>query len=282
MSFELNKEGSRVLYLNFRKLGDGTTECEAEQLFSFAHLIEDSSKYLVSIERFRIPIQTIPMQPAIQNAFILRDKQGGDDIFISTAITFGLYEWLLQIDAANAALNVILTADGRFEILGFDFDAHSIELNPLVAAILDMDVTLDGTGIQNVIGATPVFDRFDQLFKINVEALNGLGNLQQEIIDTNIFTTLLTDFIVPSTFSITFSNTIGAPLTGNITYTFPARQDLEFNASQARRLINFRGSSPVQNVKVRVAAIFRDGTRHPIILTKNSVFELKLAFFRRS
>ena len=62
------------------------TECESEQLFSFAHLIEDSSKYLVSIERFRIPIQTVPMQPAIQNAFILRSKVVGDDIFISSVV----------------------------------------------------------------------------------------------------------------------------------------------------------------------------------------------------
>lgn len=54
MSFELNETGSRVLYLNFRSIGDGQKETESEQLFSFSHLIEDSSKYLVSIERFRI------------------------------------------------------------------------------------------------------------------------------------------------------------------------------------------------------------------------------------
>jgi hypothetical protein len=282
MSFELNKEGSRVLYLNFRSIGDGTQECEAEQLFSFSHLIEDSSKYLVAINRFRIPIQSVPMQPAIQNAFILRNKTGGNDIFISTAITFSLYDWLIQIDRSNANLNVILTADGRFQILNFDFDAFSIELNPNVAAILDMTVVLDGVGVQSVFGATPLFDRFDQLFKINVEALNGLGNLQQEIIDTNIFVTLLTDFIIPSEFSTSVQNTIDAPLTGQVSYTFPVRQDLEFNAAANQRLINFRGSSPIQNVKVRVVAIFRDGTRHPIVLTRNSVFELKLAFFRRS
>lgn len=281
MSFELNKEGSRVLYLNFRSLGDGAKETEAEQLFSFSSLIDDSSKYVVSIERFRIPIQSIPMQNVINNAVILRSKNAAPDVFISTVASFSLYEWLLQLSNANADFNVILTADGRAQILDFNFGNFSIELSPAVAAIFDMPVAIDDVGVQNVIGATCLFDRFDQLFKINVEALNGLSNLQQEVIDTNIFTTLLTDFIIPSTHQMSVTNTIGALLTNQITYSLPVRQDLEFNASQARRLINFRGSSPIQNVKVRVTAIFRDGTRNAIIIPRNGVFELKLAFWKR-
>ncbi len=281
MSFELNTKASRVLYVNFRSLGDGMKETEAEQIFSFSSLIEDSSRYVVSIERFRIPIQSVPMQDPINNAFILRSKTGGDDIFISTIVSFGLYDWLLQLNRASASLDVILTADGRAQILDFDFDAFSIELDPKVANILDLPVLVDGVGIQSVVGAVPIFDLFDQLFKIQVEALNGLSNLQAEVVDQNTFTTILTDFIIPSNFSMSVTNALGAVLNNEITFEFPVRQDLEFNASQARRLINFRGSSPVQNVKVRVTAIYRDGTRHAIIIPPNGVFELKLAFFRK-
>ena len=281
MSFELNKEGSRVIYLNFRSLGDGKKETEAEQIFTFSHLIEDSSKWLVSIERMRLPIQSIPMQDSINNAFILRSKTGGDDIFISTIVSFGLYDWLLQINRASASLDIVLTADGRAQILDFDFDSFSIEIDQKVSAILDIPITVDGAGIQSVIGGVPIFDLFDQLFKIQVEALNGLGNLQQEIVNTNVFTTLLTDFIAPSSFSMTVNNIIGSPLTNEISFTLPIRQDLEFSLQGPRRLINFRGSAPIQNVKVRVTAIYRDGSRNAIIIPPNGVFELKLALFRR-
>lgn len=54
MSFELNTPASRALYVNFRQEGDGVKETEAEQIFTFSSLIEDASKYVVSIERFRI------------------------------------------------------------------------------------------------------------------------------------------------------------------------------------------------------------------------------------
>ncbi len=282
MSFDLNQEGSRVLYLNFRSIGDGQRETEAEQLFSFSHLIEDSSKYLVAIERFRIPIQSVPMRDAILNAVTLRSKTASPDVFISTIVSYSLYEWMLQIMNSNTGFNINLTADGRVQIVDFDFANNSIELSQVVADMFDLPILIDGAGVESIIGSTPIFDRFDQLFKINVEALNGLGNLQQEIIDTNIFTTLLTDFIVPSTHSLNVTNTIGGTLTNQINFTYPVREDLEFNASQNRRLINFRGSSPVQNVKVRVTAIYRDGSRNVVIIPRNGVFELKLAFYKRS
>ncbi len=282
MSFELNSPAARVLYLNFRQLGDGKLETEAEQIFTFSSLIEDSSKYVVSIERFRIPIQSIPMQDQINNAVILHSKTGGPDVFITSIISFGLYDWLLQLNRGGAgSFEVNLTADGRIQIFNFNFDDFSIELDPKVANIFNLPILVDGAGVQSVVGGVPIFDVFDQLFKIQVEALNGLGNLQQEIIDTNIFTTLLTDFIIPSDFSMSVTNALDMSLNNNVSFTLPVRQDLEFNASQARRLINFRGSSPIQNVKVRVTAIYRDGSRHAIIIPPNGVFELKLAFFRK-
>lgn len=222
------------------------------------------------------------MRNAIANAITLRSKTAAGDVFISTIVSYSLYDWMLQITNSNADFNINLTADGRVQIVDFDFTNFSIELSQEVSDMFDMPLLIDGIGVQSTIGSTPIFDRFDQLFKINVEALNGLGNLQQEVIDTNIFTTLLTDFIVPSHHSLTVTNSISGTLTNQITFTYPVREDLEFNASQARRMINFRGSSPIQNVKVRVTAIYRDGTRNVIIIPRNGVFELKLAFWKRS
>ena len=80
---------------------------------------------------------------------------------------------------------------------------------------------------------------------------------------------------------MTVNNIIGSPLTNEISFTLPIRQDLDFSLQGPRRLINFRGSAPIQNVKVRVTAIYRDGSRNAIIIPPNGVFELKLALFRR-
>ncbi len=281
MTFDMSKQGSRVLYVNFQQIGDGVVETESEQLFSFSHLIENTNNYVCEIQRFRIPLQTVPMQDAIQNAVTLRSKSASSDIFINTQVTFSLYEWMLQLSNSTAQFNIILTSDGRIQILDFDLSAFSIELNPLISDIFDLPLLIDGAGVSNIIGGSPVWDRFDQAFKINIEALNGLLNLQQEIIDTNVFTTILTDFIIPSTHSLSVTNTLGAPLTNQITFVYPQREDLEFNASSNGRKINFRGSAPIQNIKVRVTVIYRDGTRHPIVIPRNGVFNLKLAFFKK-
>ena len=164
MSFELNDVGSRVLYVNFRSAGDGIKTTQAEQLFSFSSLIEDSSKYLCAIERFRIPIQGIAMQDSLANAIILVSKTAAPNIFINLATSFSLYEWLLQIQNSVAPISVILTSDGRAQIANFDFTNFSIELSPRVADIFDLEEKIDGVGVQNIVGGTHVFDRFDQLY----------------------------------------------------------------------------------------------------------------------
>lgn len=220
------------------------------------------------------------MQDQINNAVILHSKTAGPDVFISTILSFGLYDWMLQLNRGDDNFEINLTADGRVQIFNFNFDDFSIELAPQVAAIFNMPIVVDGVGVQSVVGGVPIFDIFDQLQKINVEALNGLGNLQQEIVDQNTFTTLLTDFIVPSTFSMSVTNALDTTLNNSVSFTLPVRQDLSFDAI-ARRFVNFRGSSPVQNVKIRVTAIYRDGSRHAIVIPPNGVFELKLAFFRK-
>ena len=48
----------------------------------FANLIENASDYVVAIERFRLPLQGIPMLRGIENAIEIRD--GGTGALIST------------------------------------------------------------------------------------------------------------------------------------------------------------------------------------------------------
>ena len=281
MTFNLSDENKFVFYLNFKTSGQFGVDklCESEQNFAFTHLIEDSSRYVMSIERFCIPIQSIPMVDAIANAIILRNNGAGPDQFISLLPSFSLYEWFRQINSAGIVVS--LNGDGRIMISNFDFNAYSIELSVRVAEIFDMDQVINLVGIQTVQGATPCMDRFDQLYGITILAENGLSQLQQEIETSKIFRTTITDFLIPSDYSISCNWTPGAPPPASMNINLPVRQNLEFNASGNRRFCCFRGSSPIQNLKIRVIANMRDGTSRDIVLPNNSVFSLKLAFFNR-
>lgn len=282
MSLDIADTGRYVFYLNFRQLGNGTNFCEAEQNFSFAELIDDASKYAVSVERFRIPIQTIPMfdatDPAVQ--FVPKDALPARTLLLNDI--FSMNQFLTEM-SGDAALIVSLDPSGRARI-DFDFTDFSLQLDPNVSAVLDMDQTLGLTltGQQTIIGASSIFDRLDQLWKVQIEGLNGLTAVQQEIIDTNVFRNLLTDFIVPSTFSYSATNVPGTFPNGNYQLSAPVRQDLEFNASSNRRFIMFRSNTPIQNVSLEITAIYRDGTRNRIRMPRRSVMEVKLAFWRKS
>ncbi len=281
MSLDVGNTGRYVFYLNFRTLGTGVNFCEAEQNFSFAQLIDDASKYVVSVERFRIPIQTIPMFPATDPAIQFIPKGADPARSLSLQDSFGMHDFIQQMSGDNALI-LSLTFDGRAQI-NMDFTDFSIFLNADVAAVLDMDqsIGLLLNGNQVIIGASPIFDRLDQLWKVQIEGLSGLSAIQQEIIDTNVFQNLLTDFIVPSSYSYSQTMTPGLRTTGNMSLTPPVRQDLEFNQAANRRFIMFRSSTPIQNVAVEVTAIFRNGSRNRIRMPLRSVMEIKLAFWRK-
>ncbi len=282
MSIDVADTGRYVFYLNFRTLGNGTNFCDAEQNFSFAELIDDASKYAVSVERFRVPIQTIPMFPATDPAIRFVPKAALPARTLILQDVFSMNDFLVQM-SADAALPISLDASGRARI-DFDFTNFSLQLDPNVAAVLDMDQTLGLTltGQQIIIGASPIFDRLDQLWKVQIEGLSGLSAVQQEIIDTNVFRNLLTDFIVPSSFTYSTDNVPGTFPNQNFTLNAPVRQDLEFNQSANRRFIMFRSNTPIQNVAIEITAIYRDGTRNRIRMPRRSVMEVKLAFWRKS
>ncbi len=283
MSFDIGLQNRYVFYLNFRTLGDGTNFIESEQNFNFAELIDDSSKYVISVERFRVPIQSIPMVPNIPIAITFVPKAGGLPQIININDSFSYADFRRQLNS-NALLNFTLSADGRATI-DFDFTNFSLLLDSRIAAIFDMDqvIGLALPGLARITGATPMFDRMDQLFKIQIEAQTGLSGVQQEIVNTNIFRNILTDFLIPSNWTSSVVNSQGVIL-GNAneeSISYPVRQDLEFNASSNRRFIMLRGNAPIQNVKIEVRAVFRDGSINKIRMPPNSVFECKIAFFKK-
>lgn len=281
MAIDVANSNRYVFYLNFRTIGDGTNFCESEQNFSFAELIDDASKYVLSVERFRVPLQSIEMFPETDNAITFLPKDALPLRTLDLLESYSLHDFIQQMNKDDD-LTFSLGLDGRARI-AMNFDDFSLQLTKSIAEVLDMDanIGLTLTGDQIVVGASPIFDRFDQLFKIQIEGQLGLAAVQQEIIDTNIFQNLLTDFIVPSTFSMTSNYTIDATSTNSYALTAPLRQDLVFNQAANRRYIMFRTQTPIQNVKIEITAIYRDGTRHRIRMPRRSMMECKLAFWRK-
>ncbi len=283
MTIDVAHSGRYVFYLNFRTLGTGENTAEAEQNFSFSQLIDDASKYIISIERFRIPLQTIPMVSAIAQAIIVTPKGAGVPAVISIADTFSYFDFREQINRNIQGLVFTLSSDGR-AVIDFNFANNTLVLDPVIAAIFDMDQVLGLTlgGVAQIVGGSPIFDRFDQLYKIQIEARAGLSSVQQEIIDTNTFGNLLTDFIIPSNWNLSGPSQISNIANDTVlNLTAPTRQDLEFNNSASRRLIMLRGNAPIHNIAIVVRAGFRDGSVREIRLPPRSILECKLAFFKK-
>ena len=285
MSVDLSNSGKYVFYLNFRTLGSRTEDifCESEQNFKFSQLLEKANDYILSVERFQVPIQAIPMLQTINAAIQLIPKTAVALQVYNSIQTFSLYDFLNSVNSFYNGFIVSMSPDGRFVIDFDDFSNFSILLDPLIADIFDMDqsIGLSLVGSNRIIGASPAFDRFDQLYKIQISSELGLSGVQQEILSTDIFKNLLTDFILPSTYDMSYSGELGIAPNGQYNLVYNTRQDLNFNASSNRRFIMMRSSAPIQNIKVSVQAVYRDGTTHNIPLPPRSVFELKLAFWKK-
>ena len=284
MTFDIANAGRYVFYVNFRSVG--TQEgvfAEAEQMFNFSNLIEDSRNYVVAVERFRVPIQTIPMLPRLQNFINVVNKNDATETPFNLSVTFSLNEFMQQLTTVFAGIVFSLTSDGRMQIDFADFQNFFIRFSPTAAEIFDTANTigfnLDEPG--TFVGASPIFDRFDQLHKIQIEAQTGLASVQQEIITTQIFRNLLTDFLLPSTHSMSYVGTPGVEHNQQYNLTYNVREDIEFNNSSNRRFIMLKGNAPIQNIKLEVTAIFRDGTRNRILMPPRGVLEIKLGFYKK-
>ena len=285
MSFDIGDPKRYVFYVNFQALGNGTTFAEVTQRFNFAQLIEDSSKYVISVERASIPIQAIPMFPRTPAGITLVPKNAGGPKILDLEPSFSINDFLVQVSTLDPSFIVGLTEDGRLRIDYDDFSNFFIFFEPNVGALFDMGGTRIGenfVGTQTIVGASPIFDRFDDLTTVVIESEQELGSVQQEIVSTDVFNTTLTDFLVESTEGMSYNGVAGTVHNPSYTVNYPVRANLIFNNSASRRFIMLKGTAPVQSIKLSVVAIFKDGSRNQIILPPRSVMTIKLAFWRKA
>lgn len=286
MAIDLADAGRYVFYVNMETRGiTGDTFMVSEQNFKFNELLDQSDKYIVSIERFSVPLMSIPMRNAIAPAFTFNPKGAMPLLTINTSNSFSILDWLQQVNNKVPGFTVSLTEDGRIALLFTGFDDYSITLNTEVSDMFDMDVVLglNLTGSNELLGASVFYDKFDQVLLIRIEATAGLQNVQQEIQSGNRYIATLTDFFASSAFNVSYLASRGTVPSGEFNVTFPVRQNLEFQAGgTGGRKIMLRGNSPIQNIAVEVTWISRnDGSRNKIIMPKGAVFTMKLAFWRK-
>jgi len=273
MTLDLGGPNRNVFYLNFESIGQldpdnelGPQICQAEQNFNFANLIENASDYVIAIERFRLPLQGIPMLRAIPQAIRIMDGLGGTISTLNLPAVYSINDFLTELSGAGSGwtggagannYSFSLTPGGQICIWG-PWSGEFLVLDPQIAAIFDLP--------------------------LEIVAETGLSNIQQEIITTNTFRNILTDFLIPSSWSASFNDDAKCqtPHTPAFSLSYPVRQDLEFNDSNNRRWIFMRGGAPIQNVGLKAEAILRDGTITEIPLPPRSVFQVKLSFWLKS
>ncbi len=290
MSIDLGQTGRGVFYLNFRQVQDetGLRTCTQTQEFNFGNLIEKSADYMIAIERLIVPIHRVPMNNGFAPAITVTPIGPGLIATITIGATFSLKQFIdvLNSEAAVGGIGIIfsLNPEGRLQFSYDDFANNILTLNQGLADIIDIQANLtaaDADANNIVIGATSVFDRFDQLYKIQIESL-GM-NITQEIIDTDRTLPILTDFIVPTQYSISYTQNLAIPPVANLNIgiSYSTRQSVVYNAEGERRYIMLKGNTPIQNIQIQAVAIFKNNSRNEIVIPPNAVFECKLGFYRR-
>ncbi len=290
MSLDLGHKGRGVFYLNFITIGTGKNTAKATQEFNFGNLVEKSGSYIVAIERLVLPIHRLPMINALTPALIFVPTGLNLQFTINTSEAYSWKEFLDDInnqleEILNLNTSLFLNQSGRVKIVSGSWNDYNIQFHPLLQQIFDFENIVVGLGDSNadneVIGRSSIIDRFDQLHKVQIEA-RGM-NLQQEIIDTDRSLPILTDFIAPNSFSLAYDEDLEANTTSSkdVSVSYTTRQNIIYTASEERRMVMLRGNTPIQNLTIQCVAIFKDNSRNEITLPPRSVFEVKLAFFKR-
>lgn len=297
MSIDLGVGGRGITYLNFRQTYDADVErtCRAVQEFNYSNFVDDSSDYLLALERLRVPIHRVPMVPALIPAITFVPIAGAPPYVINTDQAFSLRQWLDDLNAKGLAspndLFFKIDASGRLQILFNGFNDYTITFDQTFADIMDIDANINAAS-QNVTprqgqanewiitGSSSLFDRFDQLYKVQIEA-SGL-NVAREIITTDATLPIITDILIPTDYATSYTEaadpkTVG----GGINVTYPTRQAVLYGGENERRYINLVGKLAIQNITIQAVAIFRDGTRNQILIPRRGVFECKLGFYRK-
>ncbi len=289
MSIDLGMKGRGVFYLNFNTIGTGINKASSTQEFNFGNLIEQSGSYIVAIERMVLPMHRVPMINSLTPALIFVPTGVEIQFVINTPQAFSWKEWVDNLNDQLEDTDIIdckflMDQSARIRIVFDSFDDYNIQFNDTLKDIFDLNQVVglaDVISEDQIVGGSSMIDRFDQLHKIQLET-RGM-NLQQEIIDTDRSLPILTDFIAPNTFNHSYNEQLDADIRSSedINVSYPVRQNIIYTASEERRYQMLRGNTPIQNITIQAVAIFKDNTRNEITLPPRSVFEIKLAFFKR-
>jgi len=231
-----------------------------------------------------IPIHKIPFIYAKTPCLQLQPLGPGLIISINSSDAYSLKEFIddFNTQCSNIGLNLYigLNQSGRIRLFYDDFANYNIVFNNDIYPLFDMPQTITAANASNniVLGSSSILDRFDQLEKIQIEAI-GLQS-QQEIIDTERSYPIITDIVVPNDYSLSYTETLTGASTTDISVSYSTRQTVVYNASDSKRFFMLTGNSPIQNITIQAVAIFKDNSRNEIVLPAGSVFSLKMAFYK--
>lgn len=292
MSFTFNSQ--QVFYVDFTEQGNLVADkfSESTKNFNTSELFNDASQFMVAIERFNIPISTIPMQIAQPIFATLIDKTAvlNPEVF-SVSESFSLLEFLQQLNGFKTDLIFSLTSDLRMSITYNNWTNFELHLSTNAQCIFDMPAIIGANpvvGTAIIRGASPIADSFDRLKEIELISGESLLQQQQEIRSSQNLRFLLTDFLMPNPFSTGFDFEEGKAPTGQFNLTYPTRQDIQYFAGDgSRRPIMLRGRSPISNIKVEaIAVVLNPDTqvldRVRIRINPCGFFNVKLGFYLRS
>lgn len=292
MSIDLGNVGRGVFYVNFNKTYQGAGEdnsCKTSREFNFGNLVEKSSDYMIAVERMYVPIHSIPMQAAQADAVTIENPITHELRLIATPDVYSLKE---MIDSLNSSFNdefpdagpyIQIHSTGYVSIYWPEVATYTVTFNSVLQGIFGYDGSLGALNIASApyYGNYSIFDRFDQLFKIQLEIV-GVNSVA-EIIDSQRSLPVLTDYLIPETWGASISKPSVANRTTEISegITFSQRQALVYNATGERRYVMLTGNTPIQNITIEAVAIYKDGTRVTIPIIYNSVFDVKIGFYKR-
>lgn len=279
MSYDIADPRSSQFYLDFDEIGGIGKFCTSELTFNYP-IISASDQYCVHVERFSIPLGLVPYRDAIPNCVKLTPVGQGEDspgsIVYSLIETYSLAEFLTSLNSFVSGLEFILTNGGRMKVSYNDFTTYYILLDQQLVDIFQFGTRLleSPSASASFIGAGGVVDRIDQLHSIRIET-NTL-NPVSELLTGSVEGSIISDFLVPSSFSISVNANNNNPADLNaFSFTCTPRQDVILTP-QYLRPINLRGRNTLYNLRVRAIAKYKDGRLIDIPLPSGSRFSCKV------
>ena len=287
MSYLSNQ--TNQLYINFTEIGNGQNFAKTTRSFS-NFIIQRSENWVMWVERFRLPIQAIAMREA-ENTILKLIPVGQDDgaqalneIHFDLDNSYSVHNFLRQLNSfLPGALIFALTSDGRIRITYHNFTNYYIKLSQTLREIFDLPTYIsdkyatkaDGTFEE---GASPFLDRFDQLDKIQIEAI-GIPT-ESEFIGSSARGNIISDFLITNSYSLSASTDAQGVFGAPFNLSWSGRQEITYEPHQ-RRFINLFGVSGVRYVDIEAVAILKTGARVRIVLPPGSTFNLKIGFAKR-